>query len=100
MELPQVQSETRSGYAIFINTIAEGWVPLWFDAEGKPCLFATEQEAQREIVDVLIMRLQECLAGERDFEDAITVEEHIVAVTQLPDGALIDEDGRRYGLSR
>jgi hypothetical protein len=41
-------------------------------------------------------RLQEFLDGERDFDDAITVEEYVVPVTLLADGSVVDEDGRRF----
>ena len=77
------------GYAIFINTIGEGHVPLWFDGDGKPVIYATREEAEREIVDDLMIRLQEYLAGERDFEDAIAVEEYILPVERLPDGVIV-----------
>ena len=66
------------------------------DGEGLPCVFDTELEAQREIVDNAMTRLQEFLDGERDFDDAITVEEYVVPVTLLADGSVVDEDGRRF----
>ena len=59
-------------------------------------VFDTEVEAQREIVDNLMTRLQQFLDGERDFEDAITVEEYVVSVTLHPDGTITDEDGRCF----
>ena len=45
-----------------------------------------------------MMRLRQFLDGERDFEDAITVEEYVVPVTVNPDGTIIDDQGRRFGL--
>lgn len=61
------------------------------------CVFATEREAQLEIADFMMTRLQEFMDGERDFEDATTTEEHVVAVTVHPDGTITDEHGRRFG---
>ena len=60
-------------------------------------MFETELEAQKEIADDQITRLQQFLDGERDFEDAIAVEEYIVPVTVHPDGIITDEDGNRFG---
>lgn len=54
-------------------------------------------EAQREIADFMMTRLQEFLDGERDFEDAITVEEYIVEVELLADGTVVDASGNRFG---
>lgn len=88
----------RRGFCIFINTVCEGAVPLVKgttadDAVNAPegiCLFRTELEAQHEIADAMMTRLQEFLDGERDFEDAITVEEYVVEVKLDPDGAVVD----------
>ena len=54
-------------------------------------------QAQREIVDNLMIRLQQFLDGERDYDDAITVEEYVVPVTVHPDGVIADGDGRTFG---
>ncbi len=86
----------NEGYAIFINALVEGYVPLVRNGNGRPCVFSNEREAQREIVDHLMTRLQEFLDGERDFEDAMTVEEFVVKVQLQPDGSMIDEYGTRF----
>jgi hypothetical protein len=65
---------SKQGFCIFINTFCEGPVPVVSDENGY-IVFATEVEAQREIVDNHMQRLQEFLRGERDFDDAIEVEE-------------------------
>ena len=83
------------GFCIFINTFFQGAVPSVSDENGY-IVFATEVEAQREIVDNHIQRLQEFLEGERDFDDAIEVEEYIVPVTVNPDNTITDEDGRKF----
>lgn len=90
-------SGVRNCYCIFINTFCQGPVPILTDGEGKYVVFETELEAQKEIVDDLQIRLQQFLEGERDFADAITVEEYVVPVTVYPDGKLTDEDGNCFG---
>ena len=66
------------------------------DSPEKICVFATELEAQREVADFMMTRLQEFIDGERDFEDATTVEEYIMEVDVCPDGTIIDADGNRF----
>ena len=95
----------QRGYCIFIHTLCQGRVPSVHESKagdppGTPasiCVFATEREAQLEIADFMVTRLQEFMDGEREFEDAIETEEYVVAVTVQPDGSIIDEDGRRFG---
>lgn len=86
----------RDGFCIYINTFCQGPVPVVSDENGY-VVFETELEAQKEIVDNQMTRLQQFLDGERDFEDAMTVEEYIVPVTIHPDGVIVDEDGRSFG---
>jgi hypothetical protein len=86
----------RKGFCIYLDTFFQGPTLSVRAGEGLPCVFNTELEAQREIVDNAMTRLQEFLDGERDFDDAITVEEYVVPVTLLPDGSVVDEDGRRF----
>lgn len=88
----------ESAFCIFIDTVCEGTVPSVRDGDGKPCIFKTEIEAQREIADFVMTRLQEFIDGERDFEDAMTVEEYVVPVDVNPDGSIIDADGNCFGL--
>ena len=87
----------RLGFCIFINTVCEGAVPSVRGGEGMPCVFDTKVEAQREIADFVMTRVQEFMDGERDFEDAITVEEYVVPVDVLPDGSVIDANGNHLG---
>jgi hypothetical protein len=54
-------------------------------------------EAQKEIVDNQMTRLRQFLNGEREFEDAMTVEEYIVPVSVHSDGVIVDEDGNCFG---
>lgn len=89
-------SAPRHGFCIFLNALCGGPTPSVIQ-DGKPCVFDTENEAQREIVDCMMTRMQEFLDGEREFEDAISTEEYVVPVTMLPDGSVVDEDGRCFG---
>lgn len=90
-------SQLRHGYCIYINTVCQGPVPVVSDGDGKYLVFDTEVEAQREIVDNLMTRLRQFLDGERDYEDAITVEEYVFPVSVYPDGVIVDEDGNGFG---
>ena len=94
----------RQGYCIFINTVFQGSVPSVrenspTDETNVPeriCVFPTEREAQCEIVDAMMIRLQEFIDGERDFDDAMTVEEYVVEVDIGPDGTIVDAEGNGF----
>jgi hypothetical protein len=92
----QNSSKLRAGYCIYIDTFCQGPVPVVSDDKGY-VVFETELEAQKEIVDNQIIRLQQFLYGEREFEDAIEIEEYIVPVTVHSDGVITDEDGNCFG---
>jgi hypothetical protein len=82
-------------FSIFIDTLCEGAVPAVRDENDNPCVFPTRLLAEREIADNMITRLQEFMDGEREFEDAITVEEYVVEVDVLADGVIVDSAGNR-----
>lgn len=86
----------KSGYCIYIDTLCQGPVPSVADKDGY-VVFQSEVEAQKEIVDFIMIRLREFLDGERDYEDAVTLEEYVVPVTLLKDGVITDEDGNCFG---
>ena len=86
----------RDGFCIYIDTFCQGSVPLVSDEDGY-VVFGTELEAQKEIVDYQMTRLQQFLDGERDYDDAIAVEEYIVPVSVHPDGVITDADGNCFG---
>lgn len=94
---PEKSSDLRDGFCIYINTFFQGPVPVVSDGDGKYVVFDTELEAQKEIVDNQMARLRQFLDGERDFDDAMTVEEYIVPVTVHPDGVIVDEAGNCFG---
>ena len=79
----------QRGFCIFIDTFFQGPVVSCFDENEKPVVFETVVEAQREIADNMLTRLQQFLDGEREFEDAITCEEYVVDVDVFEDGAIV-----------
>jgi hypothetical protein len=84
---------TQLRYAVFITTVCDGQIPVWRDENGFPVTYATEREAQLEIVDDLRERLHQFITGERDFEDAMTVEDFVLPVDFCSDGSISTEDG-------
>jgi hypothetical protein len=92
-----VNSESyRNGYCIYVDTIFQGSVPVVSNGQNF-IVFETELEAQREIADYQMTRLQQFLSGDREFEDAIHVEEYVVPVTVSRDGVILDEFGNSFG---
>jgi hypothetical protein len=87
----------KNGFCIYIHTLCQGPVPVVSDEDEKFVVFDTELDAQREIADHMMTRLRQFLDGERDFDDAITVEEYVVPVTVHADGAITDEAGNTFG---
>lgn len=83
-------------FAIFCDTLCQGRVPVGTVTEqGKPTkwsTFATERQAQLEIVDDFEEHLRQFKAGERGF-DEIVPDCYVQAVTLHPDGSLSTEDG-------
>jgi len=77
------------GFSIFIHTVFQGEVPSIYDGKDQPVVYATRKEAERETVEFAMERMQQFLDGEREFDDAITVEEYVVPVERQPDGTLI-----------
>lgn len=86
-------SAATRGFCVYVNSICEGGVPVEYAGDGKPFVYATEEEAQKAIAEYTIERLQQFIAGDRDFADAMTVEEYVVDVDVWPDGSISDESG-------
>lgn len=93
----EVVSETSIGFCIYIDTLIEGTVPVEWTADLKPFTYPTREAAEREIAEGTIERIREFLVGEREFEDAMSVEEHVVEVDILSDGSIVDESGNHFG---
>ncbi|MFN0157366.1 MAG: hypothetical protein ACKVRP_04755 [Bacteroidota bacterium] len=75
----------------------EGPVPIEWTENGNPFIYSNREAAEREIAEDTMERIQQYLAGEREFEDAMTVEEYVVEVTVLSNGSIVDEAGNNYG---
>ena len=86
----------RSGYAIFCPTVFQGIMPACYE-DDYPVVFTTELEAQREIANHQLIRIQQFLDGERDFDDAIITDEFVLPVDVWSDGRISVECGRIYG---
>lgn len=80
-----------------MDTVCEGKIPAWRNESGGFLLHPTEREAQLEIADDIMECLFQFQQGERDFEDALTVEDFIEPVTTRDDGTFVDLDGNSYG---
>ena len=93
-------SDSWDGFSIYIDTLCQGPVPVLTGDGDHYVVFKSEAEAQKEIVEHTLLRLRQFLAGERDYQDAITVEEYVVPVTVDPDGSFTDEDGNIFGPKR
>jgi hypothetical protein len=84
----------KKGFCIFINTFFGGAEPCVREGDDDHVVvFATRREAELEIVDNLQTRLRQFIDSERDFDDAIDVEEYIVEVDMLSDGSIVTENG-------
>ena len=83
----------RSGYCLLIRTVCEGVVPYERDLKGLPFIYGTLDEAQREFVEGIIERLEQFLSGEREFCDAMTIEEYIAEVDVYADGSIGTKEG-------
>lgn len=94
---PAAAPERHSGYCIFLDTVGEGRVPAGHDENLMPMVYATLEEAQHEIAGEVMEKLRQFLDGQRDFEDAMFVEDFILPVAVLPDGSVLDRDGNWFG---
>ena len=92
-----VPPESKAGFCIYIDTINEGPRPVELDSRGYPIVYSSLTEAQRIIAIDTAERIRQFLAGDRDFEDAMTVTEHIVPVDVWSDGSISDEVGNIFG---
>lgn len=94
---PRKETRPKTGFCIFTEMFFQGSVLAVRDGDELPCVFATEREAQAEIANFWITRLQEFIDGERDFEDVAKIDEYVVPVTVFRDGSIAGPDGRKFG---
>lgn len=93
------KARPQTGYCVFMNTFFDGPTVAVRYGDNRPWVFASEREAQLDIVDSLKIQLAQFESGERDYEDAISIDEYVVPVTVLNDGSVLDEHGRTHGVS-
>lgn len=86
----------HDGFCIYVDTFFQGPMPVVSDGDGNYVVFETELEAQKEIVDHQLKRLRQFLDEEREFEDAIAVEEYVVPVTVHAGDVIVDKAGNRF----
>ena len=84
-------------FCIYITTVCEGPTPIEWKERNMPVVYPTLAEAQRVIVEDAIERMEQFLAGQRDFDDATTIEEYIMEVNVFPDGSIRDNNGNYFG---
>lgn len=87
---------STDAFCIYINTVLQGPTPIERNPQNLPVTYSTREAAEREIAEDCIERLQQFLASEREFGDAITVEEFVMPVSVAADGSITDEDGRVF----
>lgn len=97
---PVVLTETLDGpgdgFIVAIDTVAEGLTVSVREEGGKPVVFATQEAAEKCILELLADRVDECQRGERDFDDATTIEEFVKPVTVDAVGVIYDEDDYEF----
>lgn len=86
----------KRGYCIFIDTICGGMVPVERDENDKWVVYDTKAEAQAEVFDDFLEKQRQFFAGEREFDEAMEIEDVICKVEQLPDGSVVDEFGKVF----
>ena len=94
---PEIPDGLTNGFCMYVNVDATGATPLVRNENGYPFVYETREEIEKEMAEDMIRRLEEFLAGERDFEDATYLEEYVVEVTLSPDGCITDEYGYSFG---
>jgi len=88
-------SEAHAGkeaFCICRHTFFQDHSIAVIDEFDRPCIFDSEREAQVEIADHMITRLQEFMQGERDFDDAICSDEYTQPVRIGRGGEILSEE--------
>lgn len=92
----KVSLTTETFYIIVGESVLDGLQPTVMVSEGdmpfRHLLFSTEREAQMEIVDRMMTKLEEFISGERDFDDAVAVDEYVLEVVRREDWKLFPKD--------
>lgn len=88
--------EKQIKYAIFTETMVDGFCLSEARDGGLPVLYDTAQEAANEWADCLMHQLEQVKAGERDPDD-VNTDEWIEPVAVMPDGEILSAVGRPLG---
>ncbi len=86
----------KTGYCVFVDTICQGPIPAWRDQDGSPIVYPTKREAQADVVDYLMARLQAFLDGDIELEEALEVDDYVVKVRVAPDETITTPDGSQF----
>lgn len=89
----------RTGYCIYVSTVCDGPVPVERDERGNPIIYLTRTDAEKVIAEDMIERLRQFLDGEREFDDALTIEEYVTEVNVLVDGSIVDAEMNHFSYS-
>lgn len=86
----------ESLFTIVGESVVEGLQPTVMVSEGDSpfelLMFPTERGAQIEIVDRMMTKLEEFIDGQRDFDDAVALDEHVIEVVRRDDGKIFPKD--------
>lgn len=80
-------------FCIFVTTLCDGPGPVEFDADNKPITYSDRESAERVIAADAIERWHQYLSGEREFDDAATIEEYVNEVLLTETGAVVSIEG-------
>lgn len=97
--MPTPEDAPVHGYCIYMNTVFQG-PTLAVRDDDRPCVFATERDAQLEVLEFAMTRLRQFIDGEPEFQDAVTIQEFVIPVTVFLGGSVRDADGRCFGMTK
>ena len=83
-------------YTIVAESVVDGLQPTVMVSDGdspfENLFFPTEREAQMEMADRMIAKLEEFIDGERDFDDAVALDESILELVRRGDGKILPKN--------
>jgi hypothetical protein len=88
----------KEGFVVITPTICQGDVmaghEIGDDDIPMPVVFDTEEEAWKEIADIMVTGLKQFIDGERDFEDTgWTPEDYVALYQEFDNGEFVISDG-------
>ena len=83
-------------YTIVAESVVDGLQPTVMVSDGdspfENLFFPTERDAQMEVADRMIAKLEEFIDGERDFDDAVALDESILELVRRGDGKIFPKN--------